>query len=254
MSRSASLGVLLDHAQDKIALLAADGSFTYVNDAAEQLLGYAPDDLVGTNTFDYIHPDDVDAVRERFSETIDSEGYTAGSVEYRFRAADGAWVWLESRMSNVTDDTLDGYVVSSRDITDRVTAERESKELSTRLRELSETSSDVLWMFDADFSELLFVNPAYESVFGSRLRLLRLIRPRFSMRSIRMTHRLSKMPLGVSRRAGRSRWSTASTRGKTTTSGCGCRLSRSSRMARSSASPASPAISPIVAAGSDSSR
>ena len=166
MSRSASLGVLLDHAQDKIALLGADGSFTYVNDAAEQLLGYAPDDLVGTNTFDYIHPDDVDAVRERFSETINSEGYAAGSVEYRFRAADGAWVWLESRMSNVTDDTLDGYVVSSRDITDRVTAERESKELSTRLRELSETSSDVLWMFDADFSELLFVNPAYESVFG----------------------------------------------------------------------------------------
>ena len=166
MSRSASLGVLLDHAQDTIALIDADGSITYVNDAAERILGYKPAELVGTNTFDYLHPDDVDAVRERFTETINSEGYTAGSVDYRFRAADGAWVWLESRMSNVTDRSLDGYVVSSRDITDRVTAEQACRTMTTRLQELSSTTSDVLWMFDADWSELLFVNPAYESVFG----------------------------------------------------------------------------------------
>lgn len=166
MSRSASLGVLLDHAQDKIALLDDDGRFTYVNDAAERILGYAPDDLVGTNTFDYLHPDDVDAVRERFTETINREGYTAGSVNYRFRAADDSWVWLESQMSNVTDDRLDGYVVSSRDVTDRERTKQECRTLSTRLRELSATTSDVLWLFSGDWSELLFVNPAYESVFG----------------------------------------------------------------------------------------
>ncbi|WP_321167531.1 PAS domain-containing protein [Halonotius aquaticus] len=166
MSRSASLGVLLDHAQDKIALLDDDGRFTYVNDAARRILGYEPDDLVGTNTFDYLHPDDVDAVRERFTETINREGYTAGSVKYRFRAADDSWVWLESQMSNVTDDRLDGYVVSSRDVTDRERTKQECRTLSTRLRELSATTSDVLWLFSGDWSELLFVNPAYESVFG----------------------------------------------------------------------------------------
>lgn len=166
MSRSASLGVLLDHAQDKIALLDADGSFTYVNDAAERILGYEPDALIGTTTFDYIHPDDVDAVREQFTETIESAEYTANSMEYRFRAADDSWVWLESQLSNVTDDRLAGYVVSSRDITDRVAAERERQAVTTRLQELSSATSDVLWMFDADWSELLFVNPAYETVFG----------------------------------------------------------------------------------------
>jgi PAS domain S-box-containing protein len=172
MSRSTSLGVLLDHAQDKIALIDADGTFSYVNDAVDSLLGYDPAALIDTNTFDYIHPDDIDVVREQFTETITSDTYTAGSVEYRFRAADGAWVWLESRMSNVTDESLDGYVVSSRDITDRVTAERERQTLSTRLTALSEASSDVLWMVDADFSELLFVNPAYESVFGQSVEAL----------------------------------------------------------------------------------
>jgi PAS domain S-box-containing protein len=166
MPRSDSLGVLLDHAQDKIALLEDDGSFSYVNEATRRILGYDPADLIGTCAFDYVHADDIDELRTRFAETITSSGYTADSLEYRFRAADGSWVWLESRMSNVTSEPLDGYVVSSRDITDRVTAERECKEISTRLRELSSTTSDVLWMFDADWSELLFVNPAYESVFG----------------------------------------------------------------------------------------
>ena len=169
MASTASHGVLLDHAQDKIALLDDDGVFTYVNNAAERLLGYEPDDLVGTNTFEYVHPDDIETVRERFTEAVTSEAYTAGSVEYRFRAADDSWVWLESRMSNVTDETLDGYVVSSRNITDRVVAEQECQRVTTRLQELSSTASDVLWMFSGDWSELLFVNPAYESVFGGSI-------------------------------------------------------------------------------------
>jgi len=166
MAHTASLGVLLDHAQDKIALLDDDGRFTYVNNAARRILGYEPDDLVGTSTFDYVHPDDVETVRERFAEVIASDDYSAGTVNYRFRAADDSWVWLESRMSNVTDDRLDGYVVSSRDVTDRERAKQEYQALSTRLSELSATTSDVLWLFSGDWSELLFVNPAYESVFG----------------------------------------------------------------------------------------
>jgi len=169
---TASLGLLLDHAQDKISVLDDSGTFTYANSAVRDLLGYEPGELVGTNTFDYIHPDDVDAVRERFAETVASDEYATGSVEYRFRAADGSWLWLESRMSNVTDDALDGYVVSSRDITDRVTAERECDVISKRLRELSETTSDVLWLFSGDWSELLFVNPAYETVLGQSIESL----------------------------------------------------------------------------------
>jgi PAS domain S-box-containing protein len=166
VSRSASLGVLLDHTQDKVVVLDDDGTVTYANGAVERILGYEPAELVGDSAFDYVHPEDVDEVREQFSETVGSDEYTSDSLEYRFRAADDSWVWLESRMSNVTDPSLDGYVVSSRDVTDRVTAERECQAVTDRLSELSETTSDVLWVFNADWSELLFVNPAYESVFG----------------------------------------------------------------------------------------
>ncbi|TKX83085.1 PAS domain S-box protein, partial [Halorubrum sp. SS5] len=95
------------------------------------------------------------------------------TAEYRHRAEDGSWVWLESRMSNLTDGELDGFVVSSRDVTDRVRAEREREEATAHLREIAAVSSDVLWMFDADWSELLFANPAYEEMYGRSLDELR---------------------------------------------------------------------------------
>ncbi|WP_276275905.1 sensor histidine kinase [Haloarcula regularis] len=69
-------------------------------------------------------------------------------------------------MANLADSDLGGYVVSSRDITDRVEAERERRETRDRLAELADATDDVLWVFDSDWSELLFCNPAYENLFG----------------------------------------------------------------------------------------
>ncbi|GAB7014185.1 PAS domain-containing sensor histidine kinase [Halolamina salina] len=166
MDQSELFGLLLDQSQDKIALLDEDGTFTYVNAAAERILGFSPDELVGEGVFDFVHPDDADAVREEFYRTVRSDDFREGTIEYRHRTADDGWVWLESRMSNLTDEKLDGFVVSSRDVTDRVRAERERAETATRLEGIAAVAGDVLWMFDADWSELLFVNPAYEEIFG----------------------------------------------------------------------------------------
>ncbi|WP_048078305.1 PAS domain-containing protein, partial [Halorubrum sp. AJ67] len=137
------------------------------------ILGFTPEELIGENAFEYIHRDDREAVEEAFREAVTGEEFTEITVEYRHRTADGSWVWLESRMSNLTDDALDGYVVSSRDISDRVRAEREREETAAHLSEISAVSSDVLWMFNADWSELLFVNPSYEEIYGTSVAELR---------------------------------------------------------------------------------
>lgn len=166
MSRPASLGIILDHTQDTIVLLDEYGEITYANQAVEHVLGWEPAAFVGQNAFDHVHPDDVDAVSEAFEDTIASTEFTQRTERYRHQTSDGSWVWLESRMSNLTDDKLDGYIVSSRDITDRITAQREYQDTADRLQEIAGATHDVLWMFDSDWSELLFINPAYETVFG----------------------------------------------------------------------------------------
>jgi PAS domain S-box-containing protein len=166
VSTSEPSTVLLDYTQDKVVVLDESGTFNYVSAAAERILGFEPAEIVGENAFEYIHPAERAAVRETFDSIIGKREFAAETAAYRHRASDGSWVWLESRMSNLTDDSLDGYVVSSREITDRVEAERQRAETERRLREIAATTDDVLWMFDGDWSELLFCNPAYEELFG----------------------------------------------------------------------------------------
>ncbi|MFT4883677.1 MAG: PAS domain S-box-containing protein [Natronomonas sp.] len=166
MEDSERLSTLLDLTQDKIVLIDENGTYRYANATVERLLGYTPEELVGQDSFDYVHPQDVETVREAFRELVVAEEDTTDTIEYRHRAKDGSWVWLESRMLNRKDTTLDGYVVSSRDITDRKKAEAAHRETERRLQELAANAKDVLWMFTADWEELLFVNDAYEEVYG----------------------------------------------------------------------------------------
>lgn len=158
--------ILLDCSQDKIALLNRAGEFVYVNNAAQRLLGYEPDELLSKNAFAYIHPEDVENARASFERVVDADEPVETTTAYRFRATDNSWVWFESRLSNTADAEIDGYVVSSRDVTDRVQAERTSEIRHSRLKEIASSTSDVLWMYDSDWEEPLFVSPTYEEVFG----------------------------------------------------------------------------------------
>lgn len=169
MEDPAKLAALLDHAQDKIVVVDEGGTYRYANDAIERILGYSPPELVGENAFELMHPDDREAVQELFESVVAREAETTDTAEYRHRTADGGWVWLESRMSNAVVTDLGGYVVSSRDVTDRKRAEQRERATQTRLEELAANAADVLWMFTGDWSELLFINRAYEEIWGQRI-------------------------------------------------------------------------------------
>ena len=157
--------VLLEHARDKLAIVDEAGTYLYVNEATVPILGFEPARLIGESSQEYIHPEDRRAVAERFQQ-ISTTTQSSATVRYRHATQDGGWVWLESRFTDLPDDTLEGYVVSSRDISRRVTAERERRDAESQLQTIAGTVGDVLWMFNGDWSELLFVNPAYEDVFG----------------------------------------------------------------------------------------
>lgn len=166
------LSALLDHAQDKLVVVDASGTCAYANAAVERLLGYGTDEYRGTTVFEYIHPDDRSEVETAFNRLVDADDERSETAEYRHRAADGSWVWLESQMSNRLDAELDGYVVSSRDITERKRAEERHRETEIRLRQLAAHTDDVLWMVSDDWTEALFVNEAFEALWGIETKTL----------------------------------------------------------------------------------
>ncbi|ELY67140.1 PAS domain-containing sensor histidine kinase [Natrinema versiforme] len=163
--------ILLEHAQDKLAVVDESGEYLYVNDASAPILGYEPHQLVGERAQDFVHPDDKQAVADRFAQ-LNASGNRSSTVRYRHATRSGGWVWLESRFTVLPDDALDGYAVSSRDISEQVAAEQDRRDAESRLRTIAGTVGDVLWMFDGDWAEVLFVNPAYEDIFGQSVAAL----------------------------------------------------------------------------------
>ncbi|HZY56984.1 MAG TPA: PAS domain S-box protein, partial [Rubrobacteraceae bacterium] len=116
---------LVQYASDIITVLGADGTVRYESPSMERIMGYDPQELVGTNAFDRIHPEDVEQVWDAFTEALQNQGVSP-PVEFRLRHADGSWRYLEAIGYNRLDDpSVRGMVVNSRDITERKQAERE---------------------------------------------------------------------------------------------------------------------------------
>ncbi len=159
MLRTPDAESLLDLTREKLVVLDEAGKYTYLNAATRDVLGFDPETLVGTDAFDLVHPEDEARIRAAFEELDEGQGGGTETLEYRYETAGGDWLWLRSQIYAPSETEMDGYVVSSRDVTEEVESIR-------RLETIVSTSTDVLWMFDADWSELLFVSDTVDEVFG----------------------------------------------------------------------------------------
>ncbi len=116
---------LVEHTYDFVIESSIDGRFLYLSSGYAKTLGYAPDELLGKNIFDGVHPDDLLTVAEAFSRGFarSSEDDVVQAV-YRYRHKNGEWRWFEStgRPFHTANGELRGMIVS-RDITERKQAE-----------------------------------------------------------------------------------------------------------------------------------
>jgi diguanylate cyclase (GGDEF)-like protein/PAS domain S-box-containing protein len=104
---------------DVVTVSGAEGTIIYDSPAIERVLGYQPDDRLGHNVFDYIHPDDQRRARDILVRVLATPGVLV-ALEVRGRRGDGEWRWLEVGVTNLLDDpSVCGIVANQRDITER---------------------------------------------------------------------------------------------------------------------------------------
>lgn len=116
--------------------------------------------------WEWIHPEDRQAVVNAFQRLRASPGETLSFV-YRAQHADGHWVWLESRCTNLLQDPLvQGIVCSSRDITQQKQVELALRESEARFREMAEAVPVNFFVCSADLSQVLYKSPRCQSIWG----------------------------------------------------------------------------------------
>ena len=126
------LRALVSNVLDVIMVVGPDGNLTYLSPSVERILGHAPEDLLGTNGFDLVRPDDLEVAQQFFGEVVESGPEEHGLMEVRLLHRDGSWRHTEVTASNRTDDErVGGVIVTIRDITERKRAEEELSRLAS---------------------------------------------------------------------------------------------------------------------------
>ncbi len=117
--RERELKRLTDNMLDVISETDLNGVLRFATPSYEAATGWLPEEFIGHNAFEFIHPEDVELSREMLGRRARRDG--SSSFTYRFRTKDGRWLWVDSLVTLARDGRgePDGLVITSRDVTDR---------------------------------------------------------------------------------------------------------------------------------------
>lgn len=130
--------LLAEHSGVVVTLNDMDSIRRYVSPAAENVLGWRPEQMVGHSVMDLVHPDDRQALRDSQVDVL--EGKSGYSACYRFRQPDGSWLWVEGHTRLRESADCSGptdYVVVLRDATARKAAELELTDVLERMKRMA---------------------------------------------------------------------------------------------------------------------
>ena len=128
---------LIEHASDTITILNGDGTVRYESPSVTRVLGYRPEELLGTSVFQRVHPDDASRASDEFKRALQTKG-RAGAIECRMRHQDGSWRAIEATATNLLHDpVVQGLVINARDITERKLAEAANRAKSEFVANMS---------------------------------------------------------------------------------------------------------------------
>ncbi|MBA2582766.1 MAG: PAS domain S-box protein [Bacteroidetes bacterium] len=119
--------LLIENATDIIIILDSNFYFTFSSPSIERILGYTPNEILGKNISDFIHPNDLDSFTNEFEKILsDTDG--TYFITFRFRTKNTRWLYIESTAKAYSEsDGGISYIINSRDITDRVKIEEKLK-------------------------------------------------------------------------------------------------------------------------------
>jgi PAS domain S-box-containing protein len=157
---------MVSNLSDVIVIIDKNGINKYKSPNVTKLFGWNPEELVGKNTWDNIHPDDLEA-GQKFLGTILTEPNATGTTELRYKRKDGNYVWIEISVINLLHDKyIDGILGNYKDITERKQAEVALAQSRSELKAIYEYSPVMMCLVDEN-RQIIFANPAFTTLTGT---------------------------------------------------------------------------------------
>ncbi len=158
-----NLRALTENAKDGI-LVNLDGRHVYVNHRMAEMLGYAPEELLGTALPNLVHPDEWPKVEERYRRRLAGESVTS-QYETVFIAKNGVRVPVEVNAARTEWHGRTAVLVVARNIGERKRIEETLRESSAMLATAQEMAHMGCWSFDIADDKVVWSDELYR-LFG----------------------------------------------------------------------------------------
>jgi PAS domain S-box-containing protein len=157
--------IFVDHAADALFLHDDHGIILDVNRQACASLGYSREELIGMSSYDF----DTGGENDRPNINQMESRLDSGEVvkfESRQRRKDGSEFPVEVRSRPFWQGERRVSVALVRDITERKRVDEALRESEERLRQITSSLREVVWLRDIQTRQVLYVNPAFQELTG----------------------------------------------------------------------------------------
>ena len=160
---------LIEHSPDAISLIDPHGEVLYASPSTAEVLGYEPEELVGQNGWDLIHPEDRDHSSLMLKQVLSEP---SGPIRWhpRIRRKDGSYSWVESTVSNLlVEPEVKAIVVNHRDINARTAVDIEQRQKAGKLARSSSELEEFSYSVVHDLREPLRTISAFTELLMQRI-------------------------------------------------------------------------------------
>jgi PAS domain S-box-containing protein len=168
---------IIENSFDLISVLDLNGNYLYCNSAYATVLGYDPQQLIGQNSLNIVHPDEREPYLYLLANAM-ADRQTALRLEQqrfvnRIRCRNGDYKWVEHRFKFLLDEggSPVQILMNAQDINERKRSAEALRENEEKYRLMVEYQQDYLVKTDP-LGRISYVNPAYCALYGKSERAL----------------------------------------------------------------------------------
>jgi PAS domain S-box-containing protein len=156
---------VVENISDTIIISDLEGNIQFITPSVQSLLGYTPEELIGTKGNDMVHPEDQVWSLNEVMKLNQAEKKLFG-LQFRMVRKEGSPIWVELNTSPVKkNNVIVGIQSVIRNITRLKQAQQKLGEQEKQYRELIENVTDIIYEVD-EKGKFTFIGPVCEQIVG----------------------------------------------------------------------------------------